>query len=667
MHSRFLTRRAVLGSLAYGIGAQSLARRGFAAASPADAPPWTKDWDAALLVAELHGMEKSYDPAVQMISAYHGDEYSYQSHVRGATVHPTRNSLEYASLLLYASDRQPIDRAVQIIKRMLSLQVKDPGSRYFGLWGWYMEEPPDKMPSADFNWADFNGATLLNILLEHEGKLPPEVAAGCRDALRACAISIRKRNVGLDYTNIAFQGTYVTLATAELLKDDGLLTYAKDRIKRLEATIEVSGSFAEYNSPGYMAVTIGNLSRMLYYVRDKEARAGAARLNALAWRHIAEHWHMPTMQLAGPMSRAYNNNIGAAMWIQKGTNNRVRFLTLEEIVKQSPGGEVSIPTVPWNCPEEVVSIFTSTERRQHRELFVAGRTTTGDAISSLAVEKPNGATLPVEGTTLLTPAFSLGTINRCDCWVQRRNLLAYWGGPSRPPHCVQLRVMKDDYEFTSAEFYAAQEQGEVLGSIRFRLDGGDKHPSLDPVKGQTITLRRMRVELLFEHWENSNVILVDGRRQTSHAFDAPVGSRIAIGAGPVKIVFQAREARFREKAQTASFALDGANARLAVELMHSDKPETIHLPDLADPGCDFTFHMNDSGATLEQVDEAFQSRLYTSNQSANVRQINWKTDRGELSVTTATAVQPLPLLDRAFDASVDAKPYPFRRLGSQPN
>jgi hypothetical protein len=662
MSSIKLSRRSVLGTLAYGIGASRLSLCRISGVIDSRSSGWTKEWDAALLSSEILAQGRSYDPSVQLVSIYRGPEYSYQSNIRDKKVHPTRDSLEYASLLLYLDDTASVERAVAVINRVLSLQVRNPASRYFGLWGWYMEEPPDQMPSADFNWADFNGATLLNILFEHENKLAPKVAVSCREALQACAVSIRKRNVNLDYTNIAFQGTYVTLATAELLKDPSLLAYAKDRLVRLESTVAISGSFAEYNSPTYMAVTISNLSRILKYVQDADARAAGARLNALAWKHVAKHWHQPTLQLAGPMSRAYSNNIGSPMWIQKGTNNRVRFMTLQEIGTKATGEDVSVPTLDWHCPEELIEIFTSATRRQHREVFIAGSSASGEPISRLDGLKPAGATLPVEGTTLLTPNFSLGTIDRCDCWGQRRNLIAYWGGSSRPPQCLQLRVVKDDYGFTSALFYAAQDQGYVLGAIRFQLDGGDKHPSLDPVKDRTITLSRLRLELLFERWDTQNSILVNGKPQQLRSFTVPAMTRIAIETGGVKIIFQARDASFISKAQNLHFSLEDGDAKLAVELMQTQKPQMVHLTDLVGPGCDFVFQMDDSDSSLAEVDSLFAASLYTQSTSGDQREISWKIGSSMVSLSTSATIQSLAKQYQSFDITANSKPYPFVRL-----
>jgi len=72
-------------------------------------------------------------------------------------------------------------------------------------------------------------------------------------------------------------------------------------------------------------------------------------------------------------------------------------------------------------------------------------------------------THPVEGTTWLEKDWCLGSANRGNFWVQSRPLVAYWGGPQRPAHYVQARLIKDDYDFSSGLLYTVQDRGWVLG------------------------------------------------------------------------------------------------------------------------------------------------------------------------------------------------------------
>jgi len=658
-----LTRRTLLRNLACSFGASSCSGMLPLLALPVPKNGgWTAEWDMALLKAEVARIDRGFDAKESMTTSRRGPDYNYQSNLRSMVAHQTRESLEYASLLLYFEDAAKTERAIAILERVLPLQVQDPASPYFGLWSWYLEEPVDKMHSADFNWADFIGSILLNVLLVHEKRIPAELAKKVRTALKYACVSIRRRNVSPYYTNIAFQGTYVTLAAGELLGDTDLLEYAKQRFVRLSATVDQSGSFAEYNSPTYMAVTLENLSRILMYVRDPDSRVLAEKLNGRAWKQIAEHWHAPTMQLAGPMSRAYSNDIGSPMWIQKGTNNQVRFLTVEQIETAAPSGEASIPTVDFLCPEELLPLFGATPRHQHREVFIAGTT----LVDNLDVSTRVSPVAPVEGTTLLTPSFALGSANRSDFWIQRRPLIAYWGDAARPPKCLQLRVVKDDYDFTSGLFYSAQNQGSVLGSVRFRSDGGDKHPSLDRIQNGMFSLSEMRVELLIQQWKATNRILVDGKPLASGQDSVSVTSRIAIDAGEVKIFFKARYAHFIEPATVLRFEQKNENRTISVEMMKADTPQTVHWNDLTAAGCDFTLWMNDSAKSLEKVDAEFAAMNFNEISEDVTREVRWASANGLLSVKTATRVEQVARMDEAYEARIDGKLYPSVRLEDAP-
>jgi hypothetical protein len=335
---------------------------------------------------------------------------------------------------------------------------------------------------------------------------------------------------------------------------------------------------------------------------------------------------------------------------------------LDDLKKKVPSGESSIPTVDFHCPDELLPLFAPAPRHQHRELFIEGTT----LVDNLDVTKRASAVAGVEGTTLLTPAFALGSANRSDFWIQRRPLIAYWGGIHRPPTCMQMRVVKDDYDFTSGLLYSAQNMGSVLGTIRFRSDGGDKHPSLDKIQNGTFSLTRMRVELLFEQWKSTNRILIDGKPLPEKPAPIAAGSRIAVDAGTVKIFFQARAAHFVEAAAALSIVAKEETMSISVELMKASSAQTVHWADFANAGCDFTLWMDDSAGTLEDLDAAFTATQYAAPEKDGAREITWHSRDGVLTVKSMSSVQPVAAMDAAYEAQLDGKPYPFVRLADAP-
>ena len=96
---------------------------------------------------------------------------------QGAWVHPTRESLDYALELLRSGRK---GQAAAIVSEVLSLQDTDPTSKTYGIWPWLLEEPLAEMDPPDWNWADFCGARLAQLLVEHAGDLPEDLIQEAR-------------------------------------------------------------------------------------------------------------------------------------------------------------------------------------------------------------------------------------------------------------------------------------------------------------------------------------------------------------------------------------------------------------------------------------------------------------------------------------------------------
>ena len=617
---------------------------------------WNRDWDAAVLKGALLHLDKSFDPEAELIAGHVGPEYSYQSNLRSQKVHPTRTSMEYALYLMEAKDPRRMKTALKILDRMEELQEKDPNNKWFGLWGWYAEEPPAKMPAVDFNWADFNGALMLCMIFRHRDSLPAAAVEQLRRMTQRCCTSIRKRNVTMGYTNIACMGTFVTLAGAEVLEDDDLHAYALDRLHRFAAYIDRTGSFEEYNSPTYTRVVVQNMTRILMFVKDPKALDLSRRIHARAWLHIATHWHLPTRQIAPPMSRCYSNDFGPQIWLQKALNNALIFLDKETISTGVRGENDDVSYVDYHCPDNLKIYFTTVGPvRMHREIFLLG--SPADAVHA-------NASVDIEGTTYLTPAFTIGSANRSDFWIQRRPFMAYWGPPQHPVRCLQMKVMKDDYDFASSLFYSVQNKGAVLGQVRFRSDGGDKHPSLDRIRDQRFQLSRMAVQLSFDVWEESWKLFANHVEVAAGVVSLPLGSQLFVEMGEVQVAARFLNPNFGSYEPQMRFIRAEEKATIELVLMSSPETVTLDWRNVKSAGCAIALMM--AKGTRRELSGAMESRHFSTVNNGALSISRWQSPEGRLEVTTASNVGDGDSMNRYFRANIDGHAAPMLRLSDVP-
>ena len=243
----------------------------------------------------LGKQDARYDPAERMIRRPFSSP-GYHTTLKAGFVHPTCDSLEYAVALLDSGEPNRCKQAQDILRKVTSLQDQNPKSRTYGIWSWFLEEPLERMSPPDWNWADFLGTQLLQVALDHMHRLPDDLQQQVKESLLHAAYSIRRRNVGPGYTNIALMGTYVTLVAGELFEVQELKDYGKARLIRFYDHTLRHGSFSEYNSPTYTIVAIREIARMLQHTHDPDSRKLLGQLNRLAWSHVARHFRPLTKQ-----------------------------------------------------------------------------------------------------------------------------------------------------------------------------------------------------------------------------------------------------------------------------------------------------------------------------------------------------------------------------------
>ena len=403
--------------------------------------------------------------------------------------HFLMSSFTYALALLDTGEASRVARAEDVLRVLLPLQDVDPARSSYGMWPWHYEETIDQMTSLPNNTRDFNGQTLLQIAMDHKTRLAADVQTAIDTALGHCVESIRRSNIGPDYSNIAIKGAYVALIAGELYGRNDWRQYGRYRLGRLaKYTAWNFESFSEYNSYHYyLDGNLQDLTMLKADLRDPDPLPGAqvSTLLGYLWRDLYTHFHAPSRQWAGPHARTYSNLIKTSQLalIQRATAGRVDLgVNLNNLTVVRSIGDSMERRVPLDYPSAYDSVLTT---------LGATRTTTQ------FFDRANSTV----GTTYLHPNFALGSVNRSDLWNQRHSLIAYFGTASAPGY-AQLRFLKGTtadglYDFSSAMLTASQREGLVVGAVNFITNGGDKHPSTDKVVNGTVAANAFLLRLEF--------------------------------------------------------------------------------------------------------------------------------------------------------------------------
>lgn len=462
----------------------------------------------------------NFDPKLSLLRAWRGPN-GYHTTLSNCEVHLTRESMAYALAILDRGTEGDVATASKIIDRVLELQDLDSTHDTYGIWPWYSEEPLSMMAPPDWNWADFIGKYLVQLIFDHSEILGSRLTDKMKTALKAAAYAIKKRDVPPSYTNISIMGMYVTLMAGELLQDGELLEYGRKRLDTLYCYNLYNGAFTEYNSPTYTFVAVEDLSLMCKQTQDEATRGRIKELNDLLWFCIARHFHAVTRQWAGPHSRCYSTLQGKRLLslIQLATDGKVRFLEDSEL-----DVDITWPRMEFHCPEKYHYYFTDKEDRRYysEEIFK---------------QEPR-----VKATSLITPSFTLGSFNRCDLWNQRRPMILYWGEVEKPSY-LRVRCLNEGYDFSSAVLGCHQDRNLVLGLINFSIDHGTKHFVLDKIIDGKLMTSSLKITFEFGG-------AVD---EIDLPHEIMPGKPLILRAGSCKIGLMIQEALF-----------DGEKARIAL-------------------------------------------------------------------------------------------------------
>lgn len=478
--------------------------------------------------------QQDYDPDMAMVKvAWHGPGY-HSLIPPGTIVHPTRNSMLYAQALVHRGRPDDLARAEKVIAAVLAQQDTDPSRKTYGIWSWLAEEPLDKMAPPDWNWADFLGASLAEMLSTQTDRLPDELQRKMRAALGHAAAAIRQRDVQPGYTNIAIMGGVVTAVAGELLGDRSMLDYGRSRLERCVQHANFHGNFTEYNSPTYTVVALLESERGVRLIHDEKARAAAEALRQIAWRTIAESFHPATAQWAGPHSRAYSDRTRDTTL--QTLADRIGFKLLDEPAVVYPD-----PVLP--CPPMWIQRFKALPS----DPLELRRSFTRDAKGNVRIE----------GTTWLTADATLGSVNHSETWVQRHPIIGYWVIAGAEPAVFKVNLIKDGREFSSGHLSTVQQGPTLLTALSLDRRGGDWHIHLDKPQDGIFELTDLR-------WRFS----VQGRGATAKRLSE---NTFELAAGDRRVVIHAADGSFAGQPVTWQAGVEGDTARIDAVCYHGEK------------------------------------------------------------------------------------------------
>jgi hypothetical protein len=236
----------------------------------------------------------------------------------------------------------------------------------------------------------------------------------------------------------------------------------------------------------------------------------------------------------------------------------------------------------------------------------------------------------VTGTTYLHPAFALGSANRGDLWNQRRALLAHWGTPEKPAY-LQVRLLRDGYDFSPGQIFVVQKEGRALAAINLGTDTGDTHISLDRIKDATVKAKDIR--LRFEFGGAAGDLEI--------ATPSKLTDPLRISAGKLHIELGAVYARWGEATGRWACGKEKGRAVAEVVLFETNEPQSVRLDQLSTAALGLWMHLSDSpqdagcGVKAEERDGRLfltwgELKLNVPVKPAKARQQQMAVERAEL-------------------------------------
>ncbi len=429
-----------------------------------------------------------FDPEVNLLGR---DE-------NGAVFHATIPGMNLAVELMRNGTPADLERAGQVMDAVFESQERREGAAHFGNFKWEREDEAVE----DLNAVHFTIMPLIRALHDIGGKLPEDLRQRAEKGIRFGLQAIARIDVHLRYTTIAAADIFDTCIGGELLGDDTVIARGRDKLRRWLAFTDRSGTFYEYNCPGYTGMSIERLAELAQRTADPGTRVLAKVFAARVGLSAFLHAHPSTGRWVGPFSRAYQPQVACQSppeigWMRSWLENGSLPEWLSGALESKP--------LPLFVQET-----SSTDDRQMMSSYLCDDFAMGVATGDLSSQ----ANRFVEGESSPFIVHS-----RCEeevaVVVSKYIVDEKWLGDFRTtPSRSNMQLQPDE-----GVFRGVQDGTRMLGFYAPRVIGARQ-----PVSGLKLALIWQRRDLVDEIW-------VDDTRVEALPFDVVEGSTVVVGSG----------------------------------------------------------------------------------------------------------------------------------------
>jgi len=214
-------------------------------------------------------------------------------------------TLASRSLLSFALEAAALawhpERITEALALAEQMQDRDPESRTFGNFRWYLSAPRP----LDYNAVEFCMQRGILVWKLYRDRLSPEGRERLERLIRFSVEGIRRHRVGTAYTNIFLMKTWNCIAIGEAT---GRPDLADEGYRMLEQWLDHTweNGITEYLSPTYYGVDAECLGLIARFAGRRRGRQIAEAALRLLWADIAANWFPACQRLAGAHSRDYD-------------------------------------------------------------------------------------------------------------------------------------------------------------------------------------------------------------------------------------------------------------------------------------------------------------------------------------------------------------------------